>query len=141
MVTFEECAEMLDEIADSMPFELYRDLNGGISLLPQQKIHGIMGVFSDKDYETMVEILCPYFSDIVAITPPSPRGLAKEQLADVWKKKSREMSEQSGGIPLNGIETADNPMEALKKSIEFYEEGDAIVIFGSLSFFKELKWK
>lgn len=110
-------------------------------ILPQQKIHGVMGVFSDKDYETMVEILCPYFSDIVAITPPSPRGLAKEQLADVWKKKSREMSEQSGGIPLNGIETADNPMEALKKSIEFYEEGDAIVIFGSLSFFKELKWK
>ncbi|MDO4830640.1 MAG: metallopeptidase family protein [Clostridia bacterium] len=39
MITFEECAEMLDEIADSMPFELYRDLNGGISLLPQQKIH------------------------------------------------------------------------------------------------------
>lgn len=110
-------------------------------IFPQQKIHGVMGVFSDKDYETMVEILCPYFSDIVAITPPSPRGLAKEQLADVWKKKNWEMSEQSGGIPLNGIETADNPMEALKKSIEFYEEGDAIVIFGSLSFFKELKWK
>lgn len=39
MITFEECAEMLDEIADSMPFELYRDLNGGISLLSQQKIH------------------------------------------------------------------------------------------------------
>ena len=30
---------MLDEIADSMPFELYRDLNGGISLLPQTKLH------------------------------------------------------------------------------------------------------
>ena len=30
---------MLDEIADSMPYELYRDLNGGISLLPQMKLH------------------------------------------------------------------------------------------------------
>ena len=30
---------MLDEIADSMPYELYRELNGGISLLPQAKIH------------------------------------------------------------------------------------------------------
>ena len=39
MITFEECAQMLDEIADSMPYELYRDLNGGISLLPQLKIH------------------------------------------------------------------------------------------------------
>lgn len=39
MINFEECAQMLDEIADSMPYELYRDLNGGISLLPQIKVH------------------------------------------------------------------------------------------------------
>lgn len=39
MITFEECGAMLDEIADSMPYELYRDLNGGISLLPQLKVH------------------------------------------------------------------------------------------------------
>lgn len=39
MITFEECGQMLDQIADSMPYELYRDLNGGISLLPQLKIH------------------------------------------------------------------------------------------------------
>ncbi len=32
MITFDECGAMLDEIADSMPYELYRDLNGGISL-------------------------------------------------------------------------------------------------------------
>ena len=30
---------MLDEIADSMPYELYRELNGGMSLLPQLKVH------------------------------------------------------------------------------------------------------
>lgn len=39
MIEFEECAQMLDEIADSMPYELYRNLNGGISLLPQSKVH------------------------------------------------------------------------------------------------------
>ena len=39
MISFEECAEMLDEIADSMPYELYRELNGGMSLLPQLKVH------------------------------------------------------------------------------------------------------
>lgn len=39
MFTFEEVACMLDEIADSMPYELYRDLNCGISLLPQEKQH------------------------------------------------------------------------------------------------------
>ena len=35
MISFEECGEMLDEIADSMPYELYRELSGGMSLLPQ----------------------------------------------------------------------------------------------------------
>ncbi len=39
MITFEECAEMLDEIADSVPYELYRELNAGISLLPGLKVH------------------------------------------------------------------------------------------------------
>ncbi len=39
MLTFEECGQMLDEIADSMPFELYRELNAGISLVPQMKVH------------------------------------------------------------------------------------------------------
>ncbi len=39
MVTFDECAEMLDEIADSMPVELYRELNGGMSLVAGTKLH------------------------------------------------------------------------------------------------------
>lgn len=33
------CGQMLDQIADSMPTELYRELNAGISLVPQAKIH------------------------------------------------------------------------------------------------------
>ena len=41
MVTFEECAQMLDEIADGIPYELYRELNGGISIVPQVKYHPV----------------------------------------------------------------------------------------------------
>ena len=39
MVTFERAGEMLDEIADSLPIELYRELNGGVVLLPEEKLH------------------------------------------------------------------------------------------------------
>lgn len=39
--TFEQCGQMLDQIADSMPPELYRELNAGISLVPQAKIHPV----------------------------------------------------------------------------------------------------
>lgn len=39
MLTFEECGEMLDDIVDQMPPELFRDLNGGVILLPESKLH------------------------------------------------------------------------------------------------------
>lgn len=39
MISFEECGKLLDEIADSLPFELYRELNGGIVLQPGYRLH------------------------------------------------------------------------------------------------------
>ena len=39
MISFDECAAMLDEIADAMPYALYRELNGGISIVPDIKFH------------------------------------------------------------------------------------------------------
>ena len=65
MVTFEECAQMLDEIADSMPQELFRDLNAGMSLEPQAKLHPqsergelyILGLSNDKLYTELEKIM------------------------------------------------------------------------------------
>lgn len=39
MVTIEEAGLMLDEIAQELPEEFYRQLNGGILLLPNAKAH------------------------------------------------------------------------------------------------------
>jgi Uncharacterized protein conserved in bacteria len=39
MVTIEEMEIMLDEIAIEIPQELYRELNGGIMLLPESKLN------------------------------------------------------------------------------------------------------
>lgn len=38
MITIDETHEMLDKIACELPVEFYRELNGGILLLPQEKI-------------------------------------------------------------------------------------------------------
>lgn len=99
-------------------------------LLPKQKIHGVMGVFKDKEYKEMIEILKDVITDIVTITSPGERGLAKEILATEWEK---------AGISL--ASTADTVMLALKEAMTRCKEEDAIVLFGSLSFFRELKWK
>ncbi len=39
MISYEECGLMLDEIADKLPVELYRELNGGIVLDRGFRIH------------------------------------------------------------------------------------------------------
>jgi len=39
MISIEEMEEMLDEIALHLPKEFYNELNGGIILLPERKLH------------------------------------------------------------------------------------------------------
>ena len=39
MISLEEMDEMLDEIANGFPQELFRDLNGGIILIPEAKLN------------------------------------------------------------------------------------------------------
>ncbi|MBR2714851.1 MAG: metallopeptidase family protein [Ruminococcus sp.] len=39
MISYEECGQMLDEIADELPIELYRELNGGIVLERGHRMH------------------------------------------------------------------------------------------------------
>ncbi len=95
-------------------------------LLPNEKIHGIMGVYKDKDYEVLVDVLGEYFSDVTVITAPGARGLDKGILAQVWKRKSK--------IP---VFQADSLWDAKEKIKTFAKEGDVIIWFGSLSFLKE----
>ena len=39
MITFDEVGEMLDDIADEIPRDFFKELNGGIVLLPDTKVH------------------------------------------------------------------------------------------------------
>ena len=36
ILTFDETGAILDELADSLPPDFYRELNGGVSLLPEE---------------------------------------------------------------------------------------------------------
>lgn len=100
------------------------------TLLPGAKIHGIMGVFRDKEYNKMISIMQPVLYDVVAVTPPSPRGLSAEELQAAWRQQGCSLTE-----------TAESVAHALRIMSERYETGDAIVIFGSLSLLGELKWR
>ena len=100
------------------------------TLLPGAKIHGIMGVFRDKEYEKMISILQPVLYDVMTVTPPSPRGLPAGELQAAWQQQG-----------CSQVEAAEGVNHALKIMLGRYEVGDAIVIFGSLSLLGELKWR
>lgn len=81
MVTFDEAAEMLDEIADEMPEAFYRDLNGGICLLPDAKFSShsrsdaplyILGEYNiRRDLGKYINIYYGSFEKIYSHLPPN----------------------------------------------------------------------
>lgn len=73
-MTYEECGAILDEIADSLPTELYRELNGGIVLDPELRLHKyavdndlyILGVYIRDNLGRRIRI---YYGSIVRVFP------------------------------------------------------------------------
>lgn len=57
MVNFDEIGAMLDDIADDLPDDLFRELNGGIILLPDTMLH------PDSDKADRLYILGEYHED------------------------------------------------------------------------------
>ena len=73
-MTYEECGAILDEIADSLPTELYRELNGGIVLDPESRLHQyavdndlyILGVYIRDNLGRRIKI---YYGSIIRVFP------------------------------------------------------------------------
>ena len=59
MLTFDELGVMLDEIAEEIPQDFYRELNGGIILMPETKRHRD----SDKIRVSNLFVLGEYHND------------------------------------------------------------------------------
>ena len=87
MITFEEVGEILDVIADEFPKELFRDLNGGILLLPEacqdkgDSAHGIytMGEYVQDDMGCYIII---YYGSFVALYNDAPPEKLREELRE-----------------------------------------------------------
>jgi predicted Zn-dependent protease with MMP-like domain len=87
MISIDEMEEMLDAIAMELPQEFYKDLNGGIILLPQIKLHSkskgndlyILGEYNcDKNLGRFISIYYGSFSQVYGY-------LSKDQLNEQLK--------------------------------------------------------
>lgn len=102
MISFEECGNILDEIADSLPFELYRELNGGIQLLPGLRIHPkavdndlyILGVYIRDSLGNSIKI---YYGSFIKVFPNIDSVRAKEELKKILVHEVRHHNEFLAG--------------------------------------------
>ena len=102
MFTIEETNEMLDEIADTLPEPLFRELSGGIILLPQFKIHPkavdndlyILGEYSRSSIGTLIKI---YYGSFARIYGNASREYYYEQLRRVLVHELRHHNETLAG--------------------------------------------
>lgn len=92
-----------------------------------KNLHFIMGVFADKDYQSVLEMTAPLAKHIITIeTPGNPRALSAVKLKEAVEKVNP------------SVEAAGSIREAVEKSMKNAQKDDVIAAFGSLSFLGEL---
>ncbi|MCD8300533.1 MAG: bifunctional folylpolyglutamate synthase/dihydrofolate synthase [Clostridiales bacterium] len=92
-----------------------------------RKIHYIMGVLADKDYATMADIMFTSGDTVYTVTPPNPRGLPAEELANCLREKN------ITAVPCLTIK------DAVSCVLGDATVDDVILAFGSLSYLKEAR--
>lgn len=95
--------------------------------LKGKKIIAIMGVFKDKEYPVMVQMIAPYLDSVYTINLPNEeRTLPKEVLKEEFEKYQVR------------TETADGYIDAMEKAGKGQTDDQVIVGFGSLSYLGEM---
>ena len=121
MYAFEEIAQMLDEIADAMPYELYRDLNGGISLLPQVKYHpqalrNDLYILGEYIRNSLGNAIVFYYGSIVRVYGKVSNERLKQELARILRHELRHHNEHLAGCDDLGILDDEQIVDYLKRN-------------------------
>ncbi|HPE16451.1 MAG TPA: metallopeptidase family protein [Oscillospiraceae bacterium] len=83
MLSFEAVGELLDELAERFPPEFFRDLNGGVSLLPDRvRNPREPGLFVLGEYRTgeMGRYIYLYYGSFAAAFGSAPDEVLREEL-------------------------------------------------------------
>lgn len=97
-----------------------RALAGALQKLGCGQVTAIAGILKEKDWQHVLETLLPCCRQVIALTPDSPRALPGEELA-AWL--------QSRGCPAKAVSGCG---EAYEQALAALEEGEPLLIFGSL---------
>jgi hypothetical protein len=112
MLTIEEMQEMLDELAAELPPELFEELNGGIILLPQAKLHEesvdddlfVLGEYNRGG--SLGRYISIYFGSFIRVYGRITRARMKEELRATLRHEFRHHIESlAGADDLEEIDT------------------------------------
>jgi hypothetical protein len=121
MASIEEVQIILDEIAEELPNEIYKDLNGGIILLPQVKLHKksvdddlyVMGEYRNERISGRYIIV--YYGSVEKLYGNLSRNRLKNKLRSVIKHEFVHHLESMAGEKHLEIEDERKLSEYLKK--------------------------
>ncbi|MCL2547810.1 MAG: hypothetical protein FWE76_01440 [Symbiobacteriaceae bacterium] len=123
MMSFEEVGEALDEIAENLPVALYKELNGGIILLPEVKNHSESSdsnplyVIGEYRYEprALGRYIVIYYGSFRLAYGMHPPGRQRNELQRVLMHEFRHHIQSLGGT--RGLEREDQQrLERFKRS-------------------------
>ena len=90
-------------------------------LVSGRKAVFIIGILADKNYEKMTELLAPYAERFLCVTPPSPRAMSAELLAEYIRAQGAE------------AEAVESLQDAVRAGLrEAADCGGVLVMTGSL---------
>lgn len=121
MASIDEVEIILDEIAGELPPEIYKDLNGGIVLLPQVKMHKksvdddlyVMGEYRHERISGRYIVI--YFGSVDKLYGNLSRDRLKKRLMSVVKHEFVHHLESLAGERQLEIEDEQKLKEYLKK--------------------------
>ena len=101
-MTYEECGAILDDIADALPVELYRELNGGIVLRDEARLHPlaqnndlyILGVYVRDNLGRSIKI---YYGSVIRVYPRKTLDEYREILRRILVHELRHHNEYLAG--------------------------------------------
>lgn len=91
------------------------------SYIPRRKIHFVMGVLADKNYQAMLDKVAPFAKKFTLVTPDSKRALSANDLQNIIKQKYNVETE-----------VAENVSAGVLSATTHQDFKEPVVIFGSL---------
>lgn len=115
--------------------------------LSDYAIVAVMGVFKDKDYRTIIEIMEPYLKRAVAVSAKGERALGAEELRReiLLRTDNKKTDNEKTGDFSGEVYACQSLTEGMKTALSLMERAaaeenkqPAMIVFGSLSYLGEV---